>query len=177
MENNGLLIKTLIDKLDNITSELAGIKTELAGIKDLSKGKNKSSERGSQIKKTPIATLTMDDVEKEEEKAAIWLFNVLRPFHSNKKVFMNSSLETWVRDVKIILGTHKRDKKEFINLVKWMVNSNHIAAVQSAGFFTKKAGKNYDIFLGFKEEEEKKVNNKINQIPEYKSKIKRNEQV
>jgi hypothetical protein len=66
-------------------------------------------------------------------------------------------LENWAKQMHILFDVHKRNPNEFVSLVKWMLKRGDSGFLQSASFFTKDSGKNYDTFLGIMEGEKLKA--------------------
>ena len=136
-------------------------------------------ENGSKIqkkeKKVKKGGAKISDMEKPprikeniNQLAVFWFYETLLPYHENKRVFVNAIFDKWLTDINLIFGAHKRNPEEFKKIVKWAIASGDYAYMQAPSFFSKKAGKNYDLYLG-KMETDTKVNGEA--VTEFQTKV------
>ena len=145
-------IREITQMMQSIIVDIKDIKTAL---EELQKRKNPAPKTGT----TYLSRITIDEgknLESKSDRAAVWLYHTLKPYHNNKQKFKNAKLEDWSKQFDIIFNTHKRDPIQFVNLVKWLIKRGDTGFLQSASFFSKNGGKNYDTFLGIMEAEAKK---------------------
>jgi len=165
----------IFDEIGILKNMVSFMMDDIAEIKEavlkMSAKKKPSTTKG----KTLLCNINVDeakDMASESDRASVWLYGVLKKYHENKQKFKNAKLEEWSANFDLIFKTHKRNPVQFVNLVKWMIKRGDTGFLQSASFFSKDGGKNYDTFLGIMESEARK-NAKTNDNVQFTPKSKK----
>jgi len=146
----------LYEAIKELKEVQTSLMNEILEIKEMLLKKKVKKQEGKKTLLSKISIEESKEFEDMNERAAVWFYKTLEPYHNNKQKFKNAKFEDWTEHFKLMTGTHKRNISQFVSLVKWMIARGDTGYMQSISFFTKDGGKNYDTFLGIMEAEMKK---------------------